>query len=184
MRKELLLEKCKEGFKEKITHNEKRKAKKELYTKRLNEEMELIVRQGFCEYFLIVEEIIGWCKENNIMTGPGRGSAGGSLVCYLLNITKIDPVEFNLLFSRFISPDRIDLPDIDNDFQDNKRYMIIEHFKEIYGEDHVATVSMPLNPNWLPFLPFIDAQLPKVKLSTFSIDVIFPKSLISSILFL
>lgn len=139
--KELLLEKCKEGFKEKIIHNEKRKAKKDIYKQRLDEEMELIVRQGFCEYFLIVEEIIRWCKENNIMTGPGRGSAGGSLVCYLLNITKIDPVEFNLLFSRFISPDRIDLPDIDNDFQDNKRYMIIEHFKEIYGEDHVATVS-------------------------------------------
>ncbi len=139
--KELLWEKCTEGFKEKIIHNEKRKAKKDIYKKRLNEEMELIVRQGFCEYFLIVEEIIGWCKENNIMTGPGRGSAGGSLVCYLLNVTKIDPVEFNLLFSRFISPDRIDLPDIDNDFQDNKRFMIIEHFKEIYGEDHVATVS-------------------------------------------
>jgi DNA polymerase-3 subunit alpha len=131
---ELLWEKCLVGF-EKITEN------KSVYKKRLNDEMKLIVSQGFCEYFLIVEEVIRWCKENNIMTGPGRGSAGGSLVCYLLDITKIDPIRFDLLFSRFISPDRIDLPDIDNDFQDNKRQLVIEHFKEIYGENHVACVS-------------------------------------------
>jgi DNA polymerase-3 subunit alpha len=138
---DLLREKCKIGFTNKIIHNENKKVKRDIYKDRLNEELNLIVRQGFCEYFLIVEEVIEWCKNNNIMTGPGRGSAGGSLVCYLIGITKIDPIEFNLLFSRFISPDRIDLPDIDNDFQDDKRQLVINHFKDTYGEDHVACVS-------------------------------------------
>jgi DNA polymerase-3 subunit alpha len=138
---DLLREKCLTGFKSKIIHNENKKDKRDVYKARLNEELNLIVRQEFCEYFLIVEEIIQWCKDNNIMTGPGRGSAGGSLVCYLIGITKIDPIEFNLLFSRFISPDRIDLPDIDNDFQDDKRQLVIDHFKNTYGENHVACVS-------------------------------------------
>ena len=138
---ELLRTKCKEEYKNKILLKIDDKEKRSIYKKRLNDEMELIVRQGFCEYFLIVDEVIQWCKDNNIMTGPGRGSAGGSLVCYLLGITKIDPIEFNLLFSRFISPDRIDLPDIDNDFQDDKRQLVINHFKDTYGENHVACVS-------------------------------------------
>jgi DNA polymerase-3 subunit alpha len=138
---DLLWSKCIYGFQNKIANNETKKAKKVIYKNRMMEELELIKKQGFCEYFLIVEEVIEWCKKNNIMTGPGRGSAGGSLVCYLIGITKIDPIEFNLLFSRFISPDRIDLPDIDNDFQDDKRQLVIEHFKNTYGEDHVACVS-------------------------------------------
>jgi DNA polymerase III subunit alpha len=138
---DLLRDKCHTGFVNKIVHNETRKLKRDIYKDRLNYELNLIVKQGFCEYFLIVDEVIQWCKDNNIMTGPGRGSAGGSLVCYLLGITKIDPIEFNLLFSRFISPDRIDLPDIDNDFQDDKRQLVINHFKDTYGENHVACVS-------------------------------------------
>jgi DNA polymerase-3 subunit alpha len=138
---ELLWQKCRSGFKNKILQNEKRKLNKQIYRERMYDEMKLIIQQGFCEYFLIVEEVIQWCKDNNIMTGPGRGSAGGSLVCYLIGITKIDPIEFNLLFSRFISPDRIDLPDIDNDFQDDKRQLVIDHFKNTYGENHVACVS-------------------------------------------
>jgi DNA polymerase-3 subunit alpha len=132
---------CKNGFKNKISKNSLKTKKLDIYLDRLETELELIVKQGFCEYFLIVYEMINWCKDNNIMTGPSRGSAGGSLVCYLIGITKIDPIEFGLLFSRFISPDRIDLPDIDNDFQDNKRQLVIDHFKEIYGENHVASVS-------------------------------------------
>jgi DNA polymerase-3 subunit alpha len=138
---DLLRDKCKNGFMNKIVHNENKKAKRDIYKARLNDELNLIVRQGFCEYFLIVDEVIQWCKNNNIMTGPGRGSAGGSLVCYLLGITKIDPIEFNLLFSRFISPNRIDLPDIDSDFQHDKRQLVIEHFKNTYGGNHVACVS-------------------------------------------
>jgi DNA polymerase-3 subunit alpha len=137
----LLTRKCAIGFKKKIMHNIDKKEKHSIYSSRLYDELDLIVKQRFCEYFLIVDEVIQWCKDNNIMTGPGRGSAGGSLVCYLLGITKIDPIEFNLLFSRFISPDRIDLPDIDNDFQDDKRQLVINHFKDTYGEDHVACVS-------------------------------------------
>lgn len=137
----LLWEKCCEGLNKKILTNKNKKKKIEIYRQRLDEELNLIINQKFCKYFLIVEEVIEWCKNNNIMTGPGRGSAGGSLVCYLIGITKIDPIEFNLLFSRFISPDRIDLPDIDNDFQDDKRQLVIEHFKNTYGEDHVACVS-------------------------------------------
>lgn len=125
---------CRAGFQKRILSDKKKEKKSEIYLDRMNEELDIIIKQGFCEYFLIVWEIIKWCKENDIMTGPGRGSAGGSLVCYLLEITHVDPIEFDLLFARFISPARIDLPDIDNDFQDNKRHLVFEHFQQIYGE--------------------------------------------------
>ncbi len=125
---------CRLGFKKRILSDKNKEKKSEIYLDRMNEELEIIIKQGFCGYFLIVWEVMKWCKENDIMTGPGRGSAGGSLICYLLEITHVDPIEFNLLFARFISPARIDLPDIDNDFQDNKRHLVMEHFQEIYGE--------------------------------------------------
>ncbi|GAG26816.1 unnamed protein product, partial [marine sediment metagenome] len=77
----------------------------------------------------------------DIMVGPGRGSSGGSLVCFLMGITNVDPIEFGLLFARFISPARIDFPDIDMDFEDTKRYLIREHFEELYGKHNVVGVS-------------------------------------------
>jgi DNA polymerase-3 subunit alpha len=129
---------CKQGMIEKVlNHKDKVKIKDEYY-KRIDEELGIIIKQGFSRYFLIVWELIGWCRSNDIMVGPGRGSSGGSLVCYLLNITAVDPIEFKLLFARFISPARIDLPDIDMDFEDIKRPAIRQHLEDIYGKYNVA----------------------------------------------
>lgn len=112
-----------------------------IYRQRLDEELELIIKQKFVRYFLIVWELIDWCKKNNILTGPGRGSAAGSLVCYLLGITKVDPIKYKLIFSRFINPDRVSLPDIDLDFADNKIDLVIMHLEELYGEHNVSPIS-------------------------------------------
>ncbi|MCP4648730.1 MAG: DNA polymerase III subunit alpha [PVC group bacterium] len=111
------------------------------YQERLEEEINLIVRQDFVRYFLIVWELIEWCKKNDIFISPGRGSSAGSLVCYLIGITGVDPIKYNLLFSRFINPDRISLPDIDIDFPDVKRHLIRDHLGELYGEWNVNSVS-------------------------------------------
>lgn len=132
---------CEKGFKTKVLSTRTGIRKEKIYRDRLKEELSVIIKQGFARYFLIVWELVDWCKKNDIMVGPGRGSAGGSLVCYLLDITSVDPIKHDLLFARFISPARIDLPDVDMDFEDIKRYRIWEHFKEVYGENNVAAVS-------------------------------------------
>ena len=124
-----------EGFNKRVTKN------KEIYRERINEEMELIREKGFERYFLMVWEIIEWCKTEDIMVGPGRGSAGGSLVCYLLDITKVDPIEFGLLFFRFINPAREDLPDIDIDFEFDRKDDVRKHLEDLYGKNHVAGIS-------------------------------------------
>lgn len=111
------------------------------YWRRFVEEYNLIVEKKFVRYFLIVWELIDWCKQNKIMVGPGRGSVGGSVIAYLLGITAVDPIKHKLLFSRFINEDRIDLPDIDIDFEDTKRHLVRQHLEETYGEDKVAGVS-------------------------------------------
>lgn len=111
------------------------------YNSRIAEELQIINNKGFAQYFLIVHEVVNWCHANNIMVGPGRGSAGGSLISYLMNITTVDPLKFNLLFSRFIAEDRIDYPDIDLDFEDSKRHLVKQHLEELYGHDNVAGVS-------------------------------------------
>ncbi len=113
----------------------------DLYYERLSEEWELIRTKGFIPYFGIIYELIQWCKKQEIMTGPGRGSAAGSLLAYLLGITTIDPIKYDLLFSRFIAEDRIDLPDIDMDFPDDKRALIREHLEELYGKQNIASIS-------------------------------------------
>jgi len=115
--------------------------KKWEYGERLEEELEAIKKAGFTRYFLIVWELIQWCNNEGIMVGPGRGSAGGSLVVYLLGITQVDPIKHGLLFFRFISPDRIDLPDIDLDFEDTKRELVRKHLIDLYGEHNVAYIS-------------------------------------------
>ena len=112
-----------------------------VYHARLVEEYELITHKNFQRYFLMVYELINWCKENGILVGPGRGSVGGSLIAYLLGITTVDPIEHNLLFSRFINEDRIDYPDIDIDFEDSKRHLVRQHLEDVYGADNVAGVS-------------------------------------------
>lgn len=115
--------------------------KKDNYKERMDEELDLIIGLGFARYFLIVWELIDWCKKNDIMVGPGRGSVGGSLVAYLLGITMVDPIEHGLIFARFISPARIDLPDIDMDFEDVKRPLIFKHLQDLYGVNSVAGAS-------------------------------------------
>jgi DNA polymerase III subunit alpha len=111
------------------------------YESRVNEEFNLIVEMGFQRYFLIVWELINWCKKKGIMTGPGRGSSGGSLVCYLLGITDVDPIKYGLIFARFISPERRDLPDIDMDFEDHRREEVKQHLRDCYGEHNVTGLS-------------------------------------------
>jgi len=112
-----------------------------LYFDRLSEEWKLIQEKGFSPYFLIVWELISWCKKSKIMTGPGRGSVGGSLLAFLLGITSVDPIKYGLLFSRFIAEDRQDLPDIDMDFEDRKRHLVREHLESLYGKNHIASLS-------------------------------------------
>lgn len=110
------------------------------YKERLSFELGTIKKMGFSGYFLLVQEIVNWSKENGIAVGPGRGSVGGSLVAYLLGITDIDPIRFGLLFERFINPDRIDLPDADLDFLSSRRQEIIDYLSNKYGQDYVCGI--------------------------------------------
>ncbi len=112
----------------------------EEYQKRLNYELKVIDEMGFCNYFLVVYDFILYAKKNDILVGPGRGSAAGSLVAYALGITEIDPIKYDLLFERFLNPERKTMPDIDTDFPDDRRYEVIEYVKEKYGEKHVAGI--------------------------------------------
>ncbi len=107
---------------------------------RADYEMSVIVQQGFPAYFLIVQEYIEWARSQGICVGPGRGSAAGSIVSYALEITDLDPLANGLLFERFLSPERVEMPDIDVDFEDERRDEVINHIKEVYGEDHVSGV--------------------------------------------
>ncbi|MEK7149678.1 MAG: DNA polymerase III subunit alpha [Patescibacteria group bacterium] len=107
---------------------------------RLDYEMGVIQKTGFADYFLIVQDLIGWAKNHGIVVGPGRGSAAGSLVSYILGITDIDPLKYDLLFERFLNPDRIQMPDIDIDFTDIRRDEVFSYVKQKYGEDKVAQI--------------------------------------------
>lgn len=111
------------------------------YISRLKYEMEVLIEAGILNYFLILHDIVKWSRENNIMVGPGRGSAGGSLVAYLLGITTIDPIVHGLLFERFYRPGRLDLPDIDTDFEDERRGDVLAYIERRYGKDNVAMVA-------------------------------------------
>ena len=110
------------------------------YKKRYEYELRIIDEMGFNDYFLIVYDFVKYAKSNGILVGAGRGSAAGSLVCYLLNITEADPLEYNLLFERFLNKERISMPDIDIDFQDTRRDEVIKYVEEKYGEDKVAQI--------------------------------------------
>lgn len=112
----------------------------ENYVKRLEYELDVIKSMGFADYFLIVYDYILYAKKNNILVGPGRGSAAGSLVAYSLGITDIDPLKYDLLFERFLNKQRITMPDIDVDFEDLKRGEIIKYLKETYNSENVANI--------------------------------------------
>ncbi|MGB9696039.1 MAG: DNA polymerase III subunit alpha [Ignavibacteria bacterium] len=123
-----------EGLKKRIPN-----ANKEAIA-RLRYELDIIKKMNFSGYFLIVQDFINVAKKRGILVGPGRGSAAGSLVCYCLGITEINPLKYNLLFERFLNPERISMPDIDVDFQDDRRDEIIQYAKETYGENSVAQI--------------------------------------------
>ncbi|PJE59863.1 MAG: DNA polymerase III subunit alpha, partial [Candidatus Portnoybacteria bacterium CG10_big_fil_rev_8_21_14_0_10_44_7] len=107
---------------------------------RLNYELGVIAKTGYASYFLIVQDFVRWAKQNNIVVGPGRGSAAGSFVSYLLGVTDIDPLKYNLLFERFLNPDRVSMPDIDLDFADIRRDEVIGYVRQKYGADKVAQI--------------------------------------------
>ena len=123
---------CQDSLKEKGLDNE-------AYKERLKEELKVIGDKNFASYFLVVSDMVGWAKANDINVGPGRGSAAGSLVCYLLGITEVDPIKFDLLFFRFINPERNDFPDIDTDFMDRRRGEVKEYLRKRFK--HVASIS-------------------------------------------
>ncbi|MBL6991226.1 MAG: DNA polymerase III subunit alpha [Bacteriovoracaceae bacterium] len=113
---------------------------KPMYHKRLEEEIAMIIEMGFAGYFLIVSDFIKWSKENDIPVGPGRGSGAGSLVAYSLLITNINPIPFNLLFERFINPERVTMPDFDIDFCQTRRSEVIEYVTQKYGAERVGQI--------------------------------------------
>ena len=110
------------------------------YEERLRYELDIITKMKFSDYFLIVWDFMKFAKDHQILTGPGRGSAAGSMVAYVLSITDVDPIEHSLLFERFLNPERVSMPDIDIDFPDNRREEVIAYVAKKYGELHVAQI--------------------------------------------
>ncbi|GAY73063.1 DNA polymerase III subunit alpha [Lentilactobacillus kosonis] len=110
------------------------------YTDRLKHELSIIHSMGFDDYFLIVEDVISFAHRNNIITGPGRGSAAGSLVAYVLRITDVDPIKYDLLFERFLNPERMQMPDIDLDIPDTRRDEVIQYVGNKYGHERVGQI--------------------------------------------
>src|SRR3990167_3701295 len=131
---------CNEGFEKLIEQKIFDLDKKDLYEARLKEEVKLIVDMGFVGYFLIVSDFIKWAKTNGIPVGPGRGSAEGSLVAWSLEITNIDPIKYNLLFERFLNPERVSMPDIDIDFCIEGRENVIQYVRDKYGHEKVGQI--------------------------------------------
>ncbi len=123
---------------QKISDRYPKKTKKIL--ERLSYELSIVAKTGFASYFLIVQDFVNWAKENGIVVGPGRGSAAGSIISYILNITNIDPLKYSLLFERFMTGGRIVPPDIDLDFADTRRDEVIRYVEDKYGHDHVAQI--------------------------------------------
>lgn len=126
---------CQKGLNKRLNNNIEKK-----YQDRLDYELSVINKMGFCNYFLVVYDYVKYAKKNNILVGPGRGSAPGSLVAYTLGITEIDPIKYNLLFERFLNPERVTMPDIDIDFDSNKRELVVNYVIEKYGIKNVAGI--------------------------------------------
>ncbi|MDH2924229.1 DNA polymerase III alpha subunit [Nicoletella semolina] len=141
---DFLVKKSREGLEERLEFlfpdPVERASKRSVYDERLQIELDVINQMGFPGYFLIVMEFIQWSKDNDIPVGPGRGSGAGSLVAYALKITDLDPLEFDLLFERFLNPERVSMPDFDVDFCMDGRDRVIEHVAEIYGRQAVSQI--------------------------------------------
>src|SRR3989344_1973341 len=127
------------GLQKRFGYKSLKEAPEEL-SSRFNFEIEVIKRTGFASYILIVWDIVNWAKSKGIAVGPGRGSAAGSLISYLIGITNIDPIKYALLFERFLNPDRIAPPDIDLDFADHRRNKVLDYISQKYGKDRVAQI--------------------------------------------
>lgn len=130
-----LLKLTEEGLQERFGENITKEHKE-----RMEYELDVIKKTGFASYFLIVQDFVNWAKSQGIVVGPGRGSAAGSLVSYLIGITNIDPIKYDLLFERFLNPERISMPDVDLDFADDRRDEVLEYVRKKYGNDHVAQI--------------------------------------------
>jgi DNA polymerase-3 subunit alpha len=134
-----------EGLKERLLHlypdEVKREQERERYEARLAFEIDTILKMGFPGYFLIVGDFINWAKKNGCPVGPGRGSGAGSLVAYALKITDLDPLQYNLLFERFLNPERVSMPDFDIDFCQTNRDRVIDYVKDKYGRDAVSQIA-------------------------------------------
>lgn len=132
---EYFLFKCKKGLaKRKLDHIPE-------YVQRLEYETKTIIQMGFVGYFLIVQDILAFARSQKILCGPGRGSVAGALTAYVLGITNLDPIRWGLIFERFLNPDRISMPDIDMDFPEDKRHIVIDYVKQKYGWDKVANIG-------------------------------------------
>lgn len=133
---------CYKGLAERfnITDLNTSKPEEKNIIERLNYELSVIKKTGYADYFLIVQDFINWAKNNGVVVGPGRGSAAGSLVAYLTKITNLDPLKYDLLFERFLNPDRISMPDIDTDFADIRRADVLRYVESKYGKDHVSQI--------------------------------------------
>ena len=134
-----------EGLEERLVHlypdAAKREAERPRYAERLEFEINTILKMGFPGYFLIVGDFINWAKKNGCPVGPGRGSGAGSLVAYSLKITDLDPLQYNLLFERFLNPERVSMPDFDIDFCQTNRDRVIDYVKDKYGRDAVSQIA-------------------------------------------
>jgi len=142
---DFLVAETKKGLEERLVQlfpdPAKREAERPRYEARLEFENQTIIKMKFPGYFLIVAEFIQWGKNNGVPIGPGRGSGAGSLVAYALKITDLDPLKYNLLFERFLNPERVSMPDFDIDFCQEKRELVIQHVKDLYGRDAVSQIA-------------------------------------------
>lgn len=142
---EFLVAETKKGLEERLVQlfpdPAKREAERPRYEARLEFENQTIIKMKFPGYFLIVAEFIQWGKNNGVPIGPGRGSGAGSLVAYALKITDLDPLKYNLLFERFLNPERVSMPDFDIDFCQEKRELVIQHVKDLYGREAVSQIA-------------------------------------------
>lgn len=140
--KELIWDWLREGWKYRKRTNKRMQADPQAYIERMKYEMALIEEKDFIDYFLMLSDLVRWAKDDGIPVGPARGSAAASLVCYLLRITEVDPLQFPMMyFERFIAHDRYDLPDIDLDFSDSRRDEIRQRAVEVYGADRVGNIG-------------------------------------------
>ncbi len=114
--------------------------KEKIYKERLEYEVDLIIKKNFLDYFLVIQDLIMWSKNQGILVGPARGSAAGSLACYAIGITEVDPIKYGLIFQRFIDINREDLPDIDIDFEDSRRHEVKEYLEQKYGHNKVGNL--------------------------------------------